>query len=124
MIKTASISFHAPSVAPALGKYNRTAAGIEVSAYAAFHSGEFERQRSIGTDLGRGIGWQQLRAIGRPQNIEPHRHWRPDPQRILAVVVIGAFGERMDENVEALMVQHQPRHDFLKFFGLKDDVEL
>jgi hypothetical protein len=23
MIKTASISFHAPSVAPALGKYNR-----------------------------------------------------------------------------------------------------
>jgi hypothetical protein len=22
------------------------------------------------------------------------------------------------------MVQHQPRHDFLEFFGLKDDVEL
>ena len=74
--------------------------------------------------LGRGIGWQQLRAIGRPQNIEPHRHRRADPQRILAVVVIGAFGERVDENVEVRMVQHQPRHDFLKFFGLKDDVEL
>ena len=30
----------------------------------------------------------------------------------------------MDENVEALTVQHQPRHDFLELFGLEDDVEL
>jgi hypothetical protein len=30
----------------------------------------------------------------------------------------------MDENVEALTVQHQPRHDFLEFCGLEDDVEL
>jgi hypothetical protein len=67
---------------------------------------------------------EQLGTIGRPQNFEPHRHWRADPQRILTVVVIGAFSERMDENIEGLVVQHQPRHDFLEFFGLKDNVEL
>src|SRR5689334_17962774 len=71
-----------------------------------------------------GGGRQQLRGIRRPQNIEPHRHRRAHPQRILAVVVVGAFGQRMDENVEALAVQHQPRHDFLELSGLEDDVEL
>src|SRR5262249_28191830 len=71
-----------------------------------------------------GGGRQQLRAIGRPQNIEPHRHRRAHPQRILAVVVVGALGQRMDENVEALAVEHQPRHDFWELSGLEDDVEL
>src|SRR5262249_39676356 len=46
------------------------------------------------------------------------------PQRILTVVVVGAFGQRMDEDVQAVTVQHQPRHDFLELCSLEDDVEL
>src|ERR1700751_4398827 len=47
-----------------------------------------------------GISRQQLRTIGWPQNIEPHWHRRTDPQRILAVIIIGAFGKRVDEIAE------------------------
>src|ERR1043166_5485495 len=71
-----------------------------------------------------GGGRQQLRLIGRPQKIEPHRHRGAHPQRILTMVVVGALGQRMDENVEAFTIEHQPRHDFFELSSLEDDVEL
>jgi hypothetical protein len=69
---------------------------------------------------------QQISAVGRgpPQTFEPHWHRRADPQRILAVVVIRALRQRMDQHVETLAVQHQPRHDSLELLSLEDDVEL
>src|SRR5215469_9651974 len=67
---------------------------------------------------------QQAFPVLRAQNIEPHRHRRTEPQRVLAVVVIRAFGQRMHQNVEAVAVQHQPRHDVLELRGLENHVEL
>src|ERR1043166_3089746 len=40
------------------------------------------------------------------------------------MVVVGALGQRMDENVEAFTIEHQARHDFFELSGLEDDVEL
>jgi hypothetical protein len=40
------------------------------------------------------------------------------------MVVVRAFGQRMNENIETLAVQHQPGHDLLEFLGLEDDPEL
>src|SRR5262249_38706796 len=87
---------------------------------------EASKQSYLPRQSGRLLGGlrQQLRAIGWLKNIEPHRHRRAHPQRILTVVVVRALGQRMDEDVESFAVQHQPRHEFLELSGLKDDVEL
>ena len=67
---------------------------------------------------------QQALAILRPQDLEPHRHRGAKPQRVLAVIVIRAFGQRMHENVEAFAGEHQPRHDALELRVLENDIEL
>src|SRR5215472_8288668 len=58
-------------------------------------------------------GRQEFRTVGRPQRLQPQLHGIPKPQRIAAVVVDGIIGQRVDEDVEAFAVQHQPRHDVL-----------
>src|SRR2546423_527369 len=47
-----------------------------------------------------------------------------EPHRKRGMVVVGAVAQRVHEHVEPVAVQHQPRHDVLKFRRLKDDVEL
>jgi hypothetical protein len=49
---------------------------------------------------------QQVGAIGWPQDVKPHRHRRPEPQGMLAVIVIGTFRQRVHQHVEAFAVQH------------------
>ena len=53
---------------------------------------------------------QQAFSVLRAQNLEPHRHWGAEPQRVLAVVVVRAFGQRVHENVEAVQnnLTHHP----------------
>jgi uncharacterized protein involved in exopolysaccharide biosynthesis len=40
------------------------------------------------------------------------------------MVVVGVVGQRVDENVETLAVQHQPRHNFLELRRREREPEL
>src|SRR5215469_1495276 len=62
--------------------------------------------------------------ILRAQNVATHRHRRAESLRVLAVIVIRAFGQRMHQDVEAVAVEHQPRNDILELRGLENHVEL
>src|SRR5215469_4073730 len=55
-----------------------------------------------------------LGAVVPAHRVEPQCYRRTQPNRVPRVVVVGVVGQRMDKDVEALAVQHQPRHDGLE----------
>lgn len=61
-------------------------------------------------------GWSRvlLGAVGAAHCVELQRHRRAEPYHVVRVVVVGVVGQRVDENVEALAVGHQPRQNILE----------
>src|SRR4051812_16387877 len=58
------------------------------------------------------------------QRVGLQRHRPTEPHRKRGVVVIGAVGQRVYQDVEPIAVQHQPGHDVLELRRLEDHVEL
>src|SRR6266705_1886584 len=65
---------------------------------------------------------QQFGAIGAPERVELQRYRRAKPHSVDAVVVDRVGGERVNQHVKAIAVQHQPLDNGLKLLGLEDDL--
>src|SRR5512132_3982367 len=67
---------------------------------------------------------QQFGPVRAPQGVELQRHRRAEPQRVAAVVVDRVVGQRMDQHIQAVAMQHQPLSDGLKLLGREDDLDV
>src|SRR5438067_2459700 len=72
----------------------------------------------VPTRLPRWAAARRGRAAGCEASARPRV---AEPDRIAAVVLDRVRGQRVDQYVEPLAVQHQVRHDTLKLVGLEND---
>ena len=56
------------------------------------------------------------------QSVSVHGKRSTDPERIGQMIPAWVGRIRMDQNAQASMIEHQPRHQFGKYFGSKGDL--
>src|SRR6266851_3238774 len=75
----------------------------------------------------RGSGGDPARQLAAPaagQRVKLQLDRVAQPDRVEAVVLDRVQGQRVDQHVEPVPVQHQIRHDMLELIGLEDDQDI
>src|SRR5882757_2499598 len=80
---------------------------------------EYSLQAAFENGLRAGSTARQPPAAAVGQCVEPQLDRVAEPDRVAAVILDRILGQRVDQHIEPLAVQHQKRHDMLELVGLE-----